>query len=81
MANCISIDGSGGVVSVTPQPTDISTCQFVVLTPAEFTQASQAPDTTLAGQFFAFSFFMVVGAYLAGWAVGVLRRTVRSGAN
>jgi len=79
MANCISIDGSGGVASTTPQPTDISTCQFVVLTPAEFTQASQVPDTTLAAQLFGFGFFMVVASFLGGWSVGSVLKIVRRG--
>lgn len=81
MANCVSIDGTGAVVNVEPQPTDISTCQYVVMTPVEFSTASQVPDTTLAGQFFGFGFFMVVASYLAGWAVGAIRKTVRFGAN
>ena len=79
MANCVSIDGIGNVVTVNPQPADMITCSFVILTPAEFSNASQVPDMTAASEFFGFGFFMVVASFLAGWAVGQLRKTVRSG--
>ena len=81
MANCVSIDGIGNVVTVNPQPTDMITFSFVILTPAEFNNVSQVPDMTLAAQFFGFGFSMVVASFLGGWAVGTIRKTVRFGAN
>lgn len=79
MANCVVINGAGAVVTVDPQPADITTCQYVVMTPAEFSQASQVPDNTLAAQFFGFGFFMVVASFLGGWAVGSVLKIVRRG--
>lgn len=81
MALCIGLDlSTGAIAGVVPQPTDLTTCQAVVLTPAEFSSASQIPDPAEAAEFFTFGFGMVVASYLAGWAVGVIRKTVQDSA-
>jgi hypothetical protein len=79
MANCVFINGAGSVVSADPQPSEINTCTYVLMTPVEFSQVSQVPDTTLAAQFFSFGFFMVVASFLGGWAVGSVLKIVRRG--
>lgn len=77
MPRCVIIDGSGAVLDVTPQPDGISACAFVMMTPLEFSQAAQVPDTSLAAEFFGFGFSMVVASFLGGWAVGSIRKAIR----
>ncbi len=78
MAVCVSVNQAGALMLTDPQPTNITDCQsYVVMLPAEFSQASQIPDSTQAAEFFGFGFSMVVVSFLAGWAVGAVRKTVR----
>ena len=79
MAACVLVNQSGALMWADPQPANIADCQaYVVMSPAEFSQASQVADPAQAADFFGFGFFMVVASYLAGWAVGAIRETVRS---
>jgi len=82
MAACVAVNQSGYFVLADPQPINLADCQsYVMMTPPEFSQATQVPDSAQAAEFFGFGFSMVVASYLAGWAVGTIRKTVRSGAN
>ncbi len=79
MAACVLVNPSGVLMWADPQPANIADCpSYVVMAPAEFSQASQIADSSQAAEFFGFGFFMVVASYLAGWAVGSIRKTVRS---
>ena len=82
MSVCVSVvAGYGAVFAVSPQPTDMSTCTALLLTPSEVsalkTSSSSSPDPATVAEFFSFGFALVVGAYLSGLAVGYIRRTVR----
>lgn len=77
MSTCVSIGDTGQLVAVQPQPADLTTCQLVVMTPVEFSNATQVADPAQAAEFFSFGFSMVVVSYLAGLAVGSVLRVVR----
>lgn len=80
MAACVLVNQSGALIWADPQPGSIADCQtYVVMSPAEFSQASQVADSTQAAEFFGFGFFMVVASFLAGWAVGSVLKVVRQG--
>lgn len=77
MGKCVEVNLDGVLVESNPQPSLLESCSYVVMTPQEFSQSAQVPDTTLSSQFFAFGFFMVVASYLGGWAVGSVLKVVR----
>lgn len=80
MAACVVVNLSGSFVLADPQPINMAGCQgYVIMTPPEFSQATQVPDSAQAAEFFGFGFFMVVASYLAGWAVGSILKIVRQG--
>lgn len=77
---CAGFDATtGAVVTVSPQPADLSTCAVVLIPGSEVSAISGISIPTPAdfGTAWAFGFSLVVGSYLIGWAVGAVLRFVK----
>jgi hypothetical protein len=62
---CVTVDGSGAVVDVVPQPADVTTCTLVLATPAEVGSspfALSVEDATLLG-------FGIVAVWVTAWVI------------
>lgn len=80
MALCIE-NSAGQLAVVTPQPTDLTTCQFLLLAPSEVSGATAAFNTAEASGFFMFGFSCIMISYLAAYAVGSHLKALRQARN
>lgn len=78
MTTCVQADANNTLQVVIPQPADLTTCQFLIFTPAEVPAVTQTLDAVAASGFFAFGLTMVLASYWVSFAVGTVLKVVRS---
>jgi hypothetical protein len=73
-------DGTMPLAIAAAQPSDLSTCSYVVVAGSELGVASAfvVPSPTEFGAAWAWGFSTVVGCYLIGWAVGAVLNFINS---
>lgn len=79
---CAALNPSSGALElVTPQPADVSGCAVVVFqaTDVPSLQLMAFPTVADASAAFGWGFSLVLGSYLAAWAVGAVLATIRKG--